>query len=117
MGVSYAMCTYGRLWFRRTARRTESQTQHFIRHFLRRNRFDDRLDECCADVGVFGFTDDLSLPGELDAVGAWRFRVLSQRYQQEAPRSSRTLEPFRWSLLTRVKQVLLTMGSINTWAS
>ena len=47
--------------------------------------------------------------------GAWRFWVLSQRYQQEVPQISKTLEPFRWSILTQSeKRVLVTMGSIST---
>ncbi len=79
------------------------------------NRLDDHLDECCADVGVFRFTDDLSLPGELDAGWSLAFSCAESALStRSSPKLTRTLEPFRWSLLTQVKQVLLTMGSIST---
>ncbi len=47
---------------------------------------DDHLDECCADVGVFGFTDDLSLPGELDADWGLAFLVAESALSTRNPK-------------------------------
>ncbi|MEL0045742.1 MAG: MFS transporter [Deltaproteobacteria bacterium] len=116
MGVSYAMCTY-EVAFGSAVQLDEPKARRNISIIT----FYGGIASTITWMSVAPMLEFLGLQttclclASLMLVGAWRFRVLSQRYQQEAPRSSRTLEPFRWSLLTQSeKQVLLTMGLIST---
>ena len=116
MGVSYAMCTY-EVAFGSAVQLDEPKARRNISIIT----FYGGIASTITWMSVAPMLDFLGLQttclclASLMLIGAWRFRVLSQRYQQEAPRSSRTLEPFRWSLLTQSeKKVLLTMGLIST---
>ena len=116
MGVSYAMCTY-EIAFASAVQLDEPKARRNISIIT----FYGGIASTVTWMSVAPMLEFLGLQAtclclaSLMLVGAWRFRVLSQRYQQETPRSSRDLAPFRWSLLTQSeKKVLLTMGSSST---
>ena len=116
MGVSYAMCTY-KVAFGSAVQLDEPKARRNISIITLYGGIASTVTwmSIAPMLEFLGLqTTCLCLAGLL-LVGAWRFWVLSQRYQQEAPRNSQTLELFRWSLLTQSeKQVLLTMGLIST---
>ena len=116
MGVSYAMCTY-EVAFGTAVQLDEPKARRNISIITLYGGIASTVTwmSVAPMLEFLGLqTTCLCLAG-LMLVGAWRFWVLSQRYQQEAPRNSQTLELFRWSLLTQSeKQVLLTMGLIST---
>ncbi len=116
MGVSYAMCTY-EVAFGSAVQLDEPKARRNISIIT----FYGGIASTITWMSVAPMLEFLGLQttclclAGLLLVGAWRFWVLSQRYQQEAPRNSQTLELFRWSLLTQSeKQVLLMMGLIST---
>ena len=116
MGVSYAMCTY-EIAFASVVQLDEPKARRNISIIT----FYGGIASTVTWMSVAPMLEFLGLQAtclclaSLMLIGAGRFRVLSQRYQQETPRSSLDLEPFRWSLLTQSeKKVLLTMGSIST---
>ena len=116
IGVSYAMCTY-EVAFGSAVQLDEPKARRNISIIT----FYGGIASTVTWMSVAPMLEFLGLQmtclclAGLMLFGAWRFWVLSQRYQQEVPQISKTLEPFRWSILTQSeKRVLVTMGSIST---
>ena len=116
IGVSYAMCTY-EVAFGSAVQLDEPKARRNISIIT----FYGGIASTVTWMSVAPMLEFLGLQmtclclAGLMLFGAWRFWVLSRCYQQEVPQISKTLEPFRWSILTQSeKRVLMTMGSIST---
>ena len=116
IGVSYAMCTY-EVAFGSAVQLDEPKARRNISIIT----FYGGIASTVTWMSVAPMLEFLGLQmtclclAGLMLFGAWRFWVLSRCYQQEVPQISKTLEPFRWSILTQSeKRVLVTMGSIST---
>ena len=116
IGISYAMCTY-EVAFGSAVQLDELKARRNISIIT----FYGGIASTVTWLSIAPMLESLGLQmtclclATLMLVGAWRFGVLTQHYQQEAPQSSITLKPFRWSILTQTeKAALLTLGLIST---